>query len=150
MATIQDVTLSIYTRVKAIADEVSMGFAATTSIESASSSLMDGVDKLVLVQTKLKDGVFLDAEYKIFVSFATTTDVNSIKEAEITSKLLAAFPAFSRVCIFQAEDLKKIPSVYTDTGKAMVVKTIGQDIVSMTQMHNNLSAVVITLTGYIK
>lgn len=150
MASVEDVTLSMYTKVKKIADEIGFGFVSTTSIESASSTMMDAKDKLVLVQTKIKDAIFLDAEYKIFVSFAASTDINSIKETEITSLLLASFPAFSKVCVFEASALKQVPSVYTDTGKAMVVKTVSQDIVSITQMKNNLSAIVVNLTGYIK
>ncbi len=150
MAVVEDVTLSVYTTIKKFADSEALGFAATTSIESASSMMMDGEDKIILVQHKLKDHVFLDLEYKIFLSFAKTTEVNALKTTNIMSKFLEQFPRFSKVCVYEAEDLKKVPSVYTDTGKAMVVKDIGQEVLSITQMRNNLNAIVLKLTGYIK
>ena len=150
MASVADVTFSIYTVVNKFARSINFDFVSTTSIESAASAMMDGTDKLILVQTKVEDKIFLDMEYKIFVSFAKSTDINSIKESEIISQLIDLFPAYSKVCIYDANDLKKVPSVYTDTGKAMVVKSISQDIVSITQMRNNLSCVVVKLSGYIK
>jgi hypothetical protein len=150
MATIADVTFSMYSVVKKFADTINFGFVSTTSIEAADAAMIAGEDRLVLVQTRLEDKVFLDIEYKIFISFAKSTDINSIKETEITAALVDLFPAFSKVCIYKAEDLKKVPSEYTDTGASMVVKSIGQDIVSITQMRNNLSCVVVKLAGYIK
>ena len=150
MATVEDATLSIYTSIKAFADEVEMGFAATTSIESASSMLMDGKDKLILVQNSLKDKIFLDLEYKIFISFAETLETNALKTTEIMSKFFEAFPKYSKVCIFEAAGLKQAPSVFIDTKKALVIKDAGQEIVSITQMRNNLNAIIIKLTGYIK
>ena len=150
MAVVEDVTLSVYTTVKKFADSEGLGFAATTSIESASSMMMDAEDKIILVQHKLKEKVFLDLEYKIFVSFAKTTEVNALKTTNIMSKFLEQFPRFSKVCVYEAEQLKQVPSVYTDTGKAMVVKDIGQEVLSLTQMKSNLSAIVLKLTGYIK
>lgn len=150
MATIEDVTLSVYAQVKTFADTNNLGFVATSSIESASSLLMDAEDKVILVQDKLKDGTFLDIEYKIFVSFAKTTDVNALRITELMSKFQVEFKRFSRICVFEAAGLKSVPSVYTDTLKAMVIKDIGQEVVSITQMRNNLNCLVLKLTGYIK
>ena len=150
MATTLDATLSMYTRVKKLADTLGIGFASTTSIESASTVLMDSTDKLILVQTKLEDKIFLIVEYKIFVSFSEKTDINSIREAEIFSKVMEEFPLFSKVCVYEAEGLKRVPSEYIDTGKAMVIKGLRQDVVSITQQMNNLNTVAISMTGYIK
>ena len=150
MATVEDATLSVYTQIKAFADTVSMGFAVTTSIESASSMLMSGEDRLILVQNSLKDKIFLDLEYKVFISFAQTVESNAMKTTEIMSKFFDKFQRFSRVCIYEATGLKQAPSVFNDTGKALVIKGIGQEIVSITQMRNNLNAIELKLTGYIK
>lgn len=150
MAAVEDVTLSVYTEVKKFADSQDLGFVATTSIESASSMMMDGKDKIILVQNSLKDRVFLDVEYKIFVSFAETTEVNGLKTTEIMSEFLTQFKRYTKICVFEAGPLKGNPSVYTDTGKAMVIKDIGQEIISITQMRNNLNCIVLKLTGYIK
>ena len=150
MATVEDVTLSVYAEVKKFADSKNLGFATTTSIESVSSILMDGKDKVILVQDKLQDKTFLDLEYKVFISLATTTDVNGLKTTELMSDFQTLFKRFSKVCVFEAEGLKTIPSVMTDTGKAMVIKDIGQEIVSTTQMRNNLNCIVLKLAGYIK
>ena len=150
MAVVEDVTLSVYTEVKKFADTVNLGFAATTSIESVSSMMMDGKDKLILVQNSLKDKIFLDIEYKIFVSLAETTEVNGILSTEIMSKFLDTFKRYSKICVFEAEGLKQVPSVYTNTQKAMVIRDIGQSIVSITQMRNNLNCIELKLTGHIK
>lgn len=150
MATVEDVTLSMYTEVKKFAETKDLGFAATTSIESASSMMMDAEDKMILVQHKLQDKTFLSVDYKIFISFAKTTDVNALLTTSIMSAFIEAFPRFSRICIHDAEALKQVPSVYTDTGKAMVIKEVGQEVLSITQMRNNLNAIVLKLTGYIK
>lgn len=150
MAVVEDVTLSVYTEVKQFADTINMGFAATTSIESASSMMMDGKDKIILVQNSLKDRVFLDIDYKVFVSLAETTEVNGLKSTEIMSKFLDTFKRYSKICIFEAAGLKQVPSVYTTTNKAMVIKEIGQEIVSITQMRNNLNCIVLKITGHIK
>lgn len=150
MAAVEDVTLSVYTEIKKFADSFNLNFAATSSIESASSILMDGTDKMVLVQNSLKDKIFLDIEYKIFVSFATITDVNALKTTEIMSSFMEQFPRFSKFCVFESSALKQVPSIYTDTGKAMVIKDIGQEVTSITQMRNNLTAIVLKLTGHIK
>ena len=149
-ASIEDVTLSVYTQVKKFADTVNLGFAVTTSIESASSMMMDGEDKIILVQNSLKDRTFLELEYKVFVSFAKTSEVNGLLTTEIMSKFLGVFKRYSKICISEATGLKQIPSVYNDTGKALVIKDIGQSIVSITQMRNNLNCIELKLTGYIK
>ena len=150
MATVEDATLSIYTQVKAFADTVNMGFVVTTSIESASTILMNGEDKLILVQNSLKDGIFIDLEYKIFLSFAESVESNAMKTTSILSKFIEAFPRYSKICVYEASGLKQVPSMFTDTKKALVVKAIGQEIVSITQMRNNLNALDLKLTGYIK
>ncbi len=150
MAGVEDVTLSIYTEMSKFAKTVDLGFVATTSIESASSMMMDAEDKLILVQDKLKDKTFLSIDYKIFISFAETTDVNALKATEIMSKFLDTFKRYSRICVYEAGGLKQIPSVYTSTKKAMVIKETGQEIISITQMRNNLNALILKVTGYIK
>lgn len=150
MATVEDVTLSVYVEVKEFADAQGLGFAATSSIESASSIMMDGKDKIILVQNSLKDKIFLDLEYKIFVSLAETTEVNAMKTTEVMSAFITRFKRFSKICVFEAAGLKQAPSVFNDTGKAMVIKDIGQEVVSITQMRNNLNAIVLKLAGYIK
>jgi len=150
MATVEDVTLSIYTEIKKFADSHDMKFVATSSIESASSILMDAEDKIVLVQDKLKDETFLSLEYRIFVSFAQTTDVNSLELTRIMSDFMVQHKRFTKFCVFETAGLRQVPSVYNDTGKAMVIKEIGQEILSITQMRNNLNAIVLKLTGYIK
>ena len=150
MAKVEDVTLSVYAEVKKFADSKSLGFVSTTSIESVSSILMDGKDKIVLVQDKLEDKIFLNVEYKLFVSFAETTDVNGLKTTEIMSDFQEEFKRFSKICIFEAAGLKTTVSEFVDTGKAMVIKDIGQEVISITQMRNNLNCIVLKLTGYIK
>lgn len=150
MATVEDATLSVYAKVKAFADTVSMGFAVTTSIESASSMLMSGEDRIILVQNSLKDKIFLDLEYKIFISFAETIESNAMITTKIMSKFFDDFPRFSKICVYEAEGLKQASSVFNDTNKALVIKDVGQEIVSITQMRNNLNAIVLKLTGYIK
>jgi len=149
MATVEDATLSIYAQVKQFADQVSMGFVVTTSIESASSILMDGGDKIILVQDKLKLNTFLDIEYKVFISFAKTTETNALRTTEIMSKFFDMFPRYSKICVYEAAGLKLASSEFNDTGKALVIKDIGQEIISITQMRNNLNAIVFKLTGYI-
>ncbi len=149
MATVEDATLSIYAQVKQFADQVSMGFVVTTSIESASSILMDGGDKIILVQDKLKLKTFLDIEYKVFISFAQTTETNALRTTEIMSKFFDMFPRYSKICVYEAAGLKLASSEFNDTGKALIIKDIGQEIISITQMRNNLNAIVFKLTGYI-
>jgi len=148
--TVEDVTLSIYAEVKSFADTVGMGFIATTSIESASSIMMDGKDKIILVQNSLKDRIFLDLEYKVFVSLVETSEVNGLLSTEIMSKFLDKFPRYSKICVVEAAGLKQVPSVFTATDKAMVVRDIGQTIISITQMRNNLNCIELKLTGHIK
>ena len=150
MATVEDVTLSMYVEVKKFADSHNMKFVATSSIESASSILMDAEDKIVLVQDKLKEDIFLSLDYKIFVSFSKTTEVNALETTRIMSDFMEQHKRFTKICIFEAAGLKQVPSVYNDTGKAMVIKELGQEILSITQMRNNLNAIVLKLTGYIK
>lgn len=150
MATTEDVTLSIYTEVKKFADSIGFGFVVTTSIESASSILMDGKDKLVLVQEKLKDGIFLEASYKVFISFASTIESNALLTTEIVSKFLLAFPKYYNFCVYEAASLKAAPSIYVFTGKKLVVKEVGQELLYITQMQNNLNAIAFKLLGYIK
>lgn len=150
MATVEDATLSIYTRVNEFAENIGFGFAATTSIESASTLLMDGGDKIILVQDKLKLQTFLEAEYKIFISFAETIETNALKTTEIMSDFFDTFPRYSKICVYEADGLKLDTSVFNDTGKALVIKDIGQEVISITQMRNNLNAIVLKLVGYIK
>lgn len=150
MAVTEDVTLSVYTVVKQFADSIGFDFVATTSIESASTILMDGDDKIILVQHSLKDSTFIDLEYKVFISFAETIESNAIKTTEIMSNFISQFPRYSKICIYEASGLKEVPSTYIDTGKAVVVKDIGQEIISITQMRNNLNSITFKLLGYIK
>jgi len=150
MATVEDATLSVYAEVKKFADTVDMGFVVTTSIESASTLLMDGGDKIVLVQDKLKDQTFLDLEYKIFISFAQTLETNALKTTEIMSSFFDMFPRYTKICVYEARGLKATPSEFINTNKSLVIKDIGQEIISITQMRNNLSAISLKLIGYIK
>ncbi len=150
MVTTEDVTFSVYTEVKKFADSINFGFAVTTSIESASSILMDGRDKILLVQESLKDGVFLEASYKIFISFANTIESNALLTTEIVSKFLLAFPKYYNLCIYEAASLKLSPSVYVYTGKKLVVKEVGQELVFMALMQSNLNSIAFKLLGHIK
>ena len=149
-ATIEDVTLSVYALVNSFAASKELDFLATTSIESAASLMHEATDKLILVQNKLSAKTFLAVEYKIFLSPAATTDINSLLETEIMSDLLELFKLYSKVCVYEASGLKQVPSVFSETGVRMVVSKVGQNIVSITQMKHNLNAVEVTLLGRIE
>jgi len=149
MATIADVTFSMYTRVKDFADSVGFSFYSASNIESASNILQEAEDRVILVQTKVSTKVFLTLEYSIFFSFATITDVNSIAYIDLLSKFLVAFPEYKTLCVYEAEKLKLVPSEFKDTGVRMVFTKVQQETASITQMKSNLSMVTIKLSGYI-
>jgi len=149
MASIEDVTFSIYTAMKAFADSEGLEFYSTSSIENATNILREQVDRLILVQTHTKQEFFLDLYYAIFFSFSTT-DINSIRFIELISKLIDTFPKYSKLCVYNADKLKEVPSIFEDTGVGMVVTDIKQKTASTTQMKDNLSMVELKLSGYIK
>ena len=149
MATVSDATFSIYYLVKEFAENHNLEFNSTTDIESATNLMMDHKDRLILVLNKTEGYPFLNLEYYIFVSLSETSDINSIAYIDILSQFMKTFPRYSKICIFEAEGLKQVPSVFTDTGKRLIVSNITQKVVSITQMKNNLSAVVMKTTGYI-
>ena len=92
MATIADVALSMYTKVKLFADTLGFSFYSASNVETAASVLQEPLNRVILVQTKVDTKVFLTIEYAIFFSFATTTDINSIKFIETVSAFLEHFP----------------------------------------------------------
>jgi hypothetical protein len=149
MATVADVTFSMYTRVKQFADSVNFGFYSASNVEAAASLLQEPQDRVILVQTKVDTKVFLTLEYSIFFSFATTTDVNSVEFTELVSKCLEAFPEYKPLCVYEAEGLKEVPSKFNDTGIRMVIVKVRQETASITQMKSSLSMITIKLSGYI-
>ncbi len=149
MATIADVTFSVYTEMKKFADIEGLEFYSTNSIENATNILRDQVDRLILVQTHTKQEFFLELYYAIFFSFAST-DINSIHFIELVSKVIDTFPKYSKLCVYDAAKLKEVPSVFEDTGRGMVVTDIKHKTVSATQMKDTLSMVELKLSGYIK
>ena len=148
-ATLEDVILSMYYKVNSYADSINFGFESKTSIESVSTAIEDDKDKLILVVSKANRDSFLKIEFKVFVSLADTKDVNSIEYTHILAELMAIFKKFSKICVYQAAELKQVPSVFIDTHRLMVVVEAKQDITSIAQMRNSLAAIDIKLSGYI-
>lgn len=148
-ATVEDVILSMYYKVNSYADSIGLGFESKTSIESVSTALEDDEDKLILVVSKTSDKSFLNIEFKILISLASTKDVNSVRYTEILTGIMAIFRKYSKVCVYKADGLKQVPSVFIDTLRLMVVVEAKQDIMSIAQMRNNLAAVNVKLSGYI-
>lgn len=149
MATVEDAILSVYKEVTAFAASEGLEFVSTSSMETASTILMNGEDKLVLVQHELKDEQFLTIDFRIFVALSASNEVNALKTTEIMSRFFKTFPKFSKICIYEASGLKQEVSTFVDTKRALVVASIGQTIISITQMRNNLSAIAFKLTGFI-
>jgi hypothetical protein len=150
MATISDATFSVYTFVNDFAKARGFKFVSTTDIEEATNRLQDHEDKIILVQNKIEYDVFIKLEYYLFVSLAERSDINSILYTKVLSDFLGVLPKYSKICIYDSDGLLEVPSRFDDTGKRLVVSNIHQRITSITQMKNNLSAVVFNLTGYIE
>jgi hypothetical protein len=156
MAVREDVILSMYLRmnefIQYLQDNTTLPlfeFVATTSIESANALLMDAKNKIILVQTELKEKHFLDIEYHVFVSFVEDLDVNALLTTEILSELENFMPKYSTLEVYEAEGLKAPQSIMTPTGCKFIVKSISQESMSTPQMRNNLTATVLRLTGYL-
>ena len=149
MAGISDVTFSVYTIVKQFADNVGFKFYAASNIEDVLSIMQEQVDRVILVQTKVSTKVFLTLEYSIFFSFAETTDVNAIYYTELVSNFIDTFPRYSKLCVYDADQLKEVPSIFTDTGYRMVITSIEQSTVVNAKIRDNLSVIELKLSGYI-
>jgi hypothetical protein len=157
MATREDAILSMYYKtnqfidyLRTIDDLPQFNLAVTTSIESANTMLMDGTNKLILVQTQLEEKFFLSMEYKLFVSFADNLDTNALLTTRVISELDAFMPQYSTVEIFEAGGLKKKISEFIPTGCKLVVQSVEQKTASIPQMRNNLTTAVLKLTGFLK
>lgn len=156
MATREDATLSIYlkfnqfiTHLASIDELPPFSFAVTTSIEAANTLMMDGKNKVILVQTRVLEKHFYEFDYAIFVSLADELDVNAMTTTRVFSELNKFIPKYSIIEIFEAEGLRLPTSLYNPTGCKLVVSSLRQDNASNTQERNNLSKTVIKLTGYL-
>ncbi len=150
MAKVSDAVFSVYAEVKKFADSQNLEFISTTDIESATSILLEHKDRLVLALNKTDGYPFLELEFYIFVSLSEQSDINSIIYTDILSEFMKVFPRYSKLCVYEADGLKAVPSEFNDTGKRLVVADIQQKVTSITQMKNNLSAVVLKLIGQIE
>lgn len=156
MASREDATLSIYlefnkfiTHLTSLDNMPSFSFVVTSSIEAANTLLMDGNNKLILVQTRVTQGHFYDASYAIFISLADQLDVNAQTTTRVFSELAKFLPKYATIEVFEAEGLKQPTSVYIPTGCRLVVSDLRQDNASNTQERDNLSKTVLKLTGYL-
>ena len=150
MATVADATFTVYSEVNQFALDNGLEFSSTTDIESATNLMMDHRDRAILVLNKTEGYPFLELEYYLFISLSKQSDINSVIYIEYLAKFMKAFPRYKKLCVYKAEGLKQVPSEFIDTGRKLVVADIHQKVTSITQMKNNLSAVIFKLVGYIE
>ena len=150
MATIEDAMLSIRVNFNTIATSLGLILVIADSDESLVAEGRRQEDSLVAVQADIDAKVFTTLKYNLFVSYANTSDINSLKETEQISAIIAALKPFSKICIYEATGLKQSPSVFTDTGVRLAIMKSGRSLGSRPKIRGNLNSIDVVFSGVLQ
>ena len=144
-ASLMDVTGSIHYYLNTFAEAHKLKFVNTTSIESVTTLMQQGTDQLILVQEKVTSKTFTDIQYRIFISWATSTDSDALKTLDIFNDFMVQFPRFTTFNIYDYKGL--LLNQLDCTGIKFVLSVIEQELTSRAQMRNNLASIQFNIKG---